>query len=71
MEHIFCLTCNNHPIAASFDKDKLNKKMNESIESTVNDDTLEILNRTEDLIAYHTGICYCTDKYEIEEVELI
>lgn len=71
MEHIFCLTCNNHPIAVSFDKDKLNKKMNESIERTANEDTLEILSRGEDFIGYHTGIGYCTDRYEIRKIELI
>ncbi len=71
MEHIFCLTCNNHPIAASFVKDNLNKKMNESIERIANDDTLEILDRTENHIAYHTGISYCDDRYEIRKVELI
>ena len=71
MKDIFCLTCNNHPIAVSFDKEKLVKAINKCIEDTFNDDVLEIINKTENAITYHTGISYNTDRYEIENIELI
>lgn len=71
MKDIFCLTCNNRPIAASFDKEKLVKAMAECIKDTFNDEVLEILNKTENTITYYTGISYHTDSYEIENIELI
>lgn len=71
MKDIFCLTRNNRPIVASFDKEKLVKAMAECIENTFNDDELKVLDKTENTIAYHTGISYHTDRYEIEKVELI
>ena len=68
---MYILTCNNLAICASEDKNKLEKKKTERIESIKNDSNFEVIHFDEDSIAYHTGISYEENKYEISELEII
>ena len=71
MFNVYILTVNNIPIVGSISKESLEKRKKEMIQRTLKDDSLQILNHNENEIIYHTGIDYCTDKYNIEQLDMI
>lgn len=71
MFNVYILTVNDIPIVGSISKESLEKRKKEMIQDTLNDNSLQILHHNEDEIAYHTGINYCTDKYNIEQLDMI
>lgn len=69
MEKIFCLTCNDRPIAVSEEREKLVNLMEESKKLILNSDEFEVLFVKDNTIEYHDGISYLTNRYEIIEIE--
>ena len=70
MEYMKILTCNNFPILVSNNEDKLKEHMESLINSILNDDSLQIIERDGNTVTYHTGISYCTSAYKIDNIEV-
>ena len=71
MERIYCVTCNNHPVITSYDVEKLKDKQKFLLALLADDDTINVISKTENSITYHTGTHYETDEFEIVKLEIL
>ena len=68
---IYVLTCNGHPMYASYQKEKLQNKIEECIDHTLASDNFTIVHRDENSVTYHTGITYVDEVYDITPIDVI